>query len=188
MKPDYQMTIENGVLREAVCHIHGLGPSIKSYKPDGNFSIGCNDSFRHHPSDYLIVVSRISVERANVIRASRPEKLLCNGMPIWMDHPAYEYIGQLHFWKSERPNNINKGMIFASNNTPFIACSLAYNLGYRKIVLWGVDFTDHPLLNGETLNKTVVDFYQLQQEFLKNGASMHLGIKGSILDLPLCSF
>jgi hypothetical protein len=166
----------------ACCNIIGLGPSLKSYRPDGNFSIGCNDCFRSVETDYLVCVSRLPTERSVFVQNARPKKLL-SMMPIYKSHPCYEYIGNLHPWKEYRPNNITKGMVFFSNNTPFIACSIAYNLGYREIVLWGVDFTDHPHLNGGALNKTVVDFDQLQKEFEKNNASMYLGCQGSILNL-----
>lgn len=167
-----------------VCHIVGIGPSLKHYKRDGNFSIGCNDCFRYVETDYLVVVSNLDPKRAAVVNASRPKKLL-TFLSRWATHPSHEHIGQLHPWKSHRANMMNQGIVHSSNNTPFICASLAYNMGYREIVLWGVDFTDHPYLRGEALNKTVVDFDQLQKEFVKNGASMFLGSPGSILSFDL---
>lgn len=169
-----------------ICHIHGLGPSIVNYKPDGNFSIGCNDSFRYAQSNLLIVVSHLSQERTRIVDQSRPEKLL-SFMPQWHHHPNYEYIGELHKWRSDRPerNRLDKGKLYHSNNTPFIGCSLAFNLGYRQIVLWGVDFIDHPNIKDGALITAFEDFNSLQAAFQKNGASLYLGSEGSVLDLPL---
>lgn len=169
-----------------ICHILGLGPSIVNYKPDGNFSIGCNDSFRYASSNLLIVVSHLSQERTRIVETSRPEKLL-SFMPQWSHHPNYEYIGQIHRWRTDRPeiNRLDKGKIYTSNNTPFIACSVAFNLGYKEIVLWGVDFTDHPNIREGALETAKKDFESMQQAFQKNAASLFLGSKGSVLNLPL---
>lgn len=170
----------------SICHVLGCGPSIVNYKPDGNFSIGCNDSFRYAESNYLIVVSlHFSQERHRIIETSRPQKLL-SFLAEWTHHPCYEYIGQLHKWRADRPdrNRLDKAKIYHSNNTPFISCSLAYNLGYREIVLWGVDFIDHPNINGQSLESAKHDFDSMQEAFKKNGASLYLGCEGSTLNLP----
>lgn len=169
-----------------ICHILALGPSIKHYKPDGNFSIGCNDSFKHHPSNYLICVSRLSPERDRIVMDSKPEKLLAF-KPPYISHPAYEYIGQVHRWRPDMGQRLDKGYTYYSNNTPFIACSVAFNLGYRTLVLWGVDFTDHPNINGESLQKTVQDFVTMSEAMRKAGATIYLGAEGSVLPFPIFS-
>lgn len=163
-------------------HIVALGPSVKNFKPDGNLTIGCNDCFKYVPTDYLIVVSILDYERQRIVMNSRPKKLL-SFMPVWVSHPNYEFIGQMHPWRQDRPNRLDKRILYHSNNTPFIQCSLAFNLGYKKIVLWGVDFMDHPILKDEALERTWIDFSQLQSGFLENNASMYLGSSGSVLDL-----
>lgn len=165
------------------CHILGLGPSIKHFKPDGNLTIGCNDIFRICPVDFLIVVSVLPADRNDIVWRSRPKKLL-SFLPAWASHPAYEYMGILHPWRQDRKNPMNKGMIYHSNNTPFIQASYAFNMGYKNIVLWGVDLMDHPLLRDQALEKTWTDFKQLQAAFLENDCSMYLGSSGSVLSLP----
>ena len=167
-----------------ICHCLALGPSIKNFKPDGNFTIGCNDVARYHLPDVLMVVSSLPPERAEIVRASRPKKLLSH-MPFWVSHPSYEYIGSnMHPWRQNDKNRLDKGIIYTSNNTPFMCCSWAFNQNYREIVLWGVDLMDHPLLRDSALERTWTDFSQLQEAFLKNNASMYLGSPGSVLDLP----
>lgn len=167
------------------CHILGLGPSIHDYKPDGNFSIGCNDSFRYHPSNYLICVSRLSPERTRVVMDSRPEKLLAYTGPF-VNHPAYQYIAHsLPTWRMDRENRLDQGIIWSSNNTPFIACVVAHNLGYKEIVMWGVDFIEHPLIKDGALEVAKSHFLQLYVALSKIGTSLYLGNAKSCLSLPL---
>lgn len=169
--------------KSETCHVIGMGESLKNFKPDGNLTIGCNDCFRKVPTDLLIVVSFLPPDRAQIVTNSRPEKLL-SFMPEWTKHPCYQYIGLMTPWNQTRKNVMHKKVLYHSNNTPFIACSLAFNMGFKKIVLWGVDFMDHPILKDEALERTWVDFSQMQGAFKENGASMYLGSSGSVLDLP----
>lgn len=166
-----------------IAHVLALGPSIKSFKPDGNFTIGCNDIAKHFTPDVLMVVSTLSHDRAEIVRVSEPKKLLSH-MPYWVSHPSYEYIGSdMMPWRNDRPNRMDKKIMWTSNNTPFMCAVWAFNQGYDEIVLWGVDLLDHPLLKDSALEKTWTDFSQLQEAMKENKASMYLGSPGSVLDL-----
>lgn len=165
------------------CHVLALGPSIHDFRPDGNTTIGCNDIYRHFETDYLFVVSSLPPARANFVENARPKKLF-SSMPRWSNHSCYEYIAhKMTPWRENRPNVLGE-WIYYSNNTPFIQASWAFNQGFKEIVLWGCDFTDHPLLREEALLKTYFDFQQLQKAMVEKGASMYLGNPGSILSLP----
>lgn len=169
-----------------IAHVLALGPSIKDFKPDGNPTIGCNDIFRYHETDYLFVVSYLPPPRANFVENARPKKLF-SSMPRWANHPCYEYIAhKMTPWKENRQNKLGE-WIYYSNNTPFIQASWAFNQGFKEIVLWGCDFTDHPLLKDEAITKTYFDFQGLQKAMQEKGCSMFLGSAGSVLDLPLYS-
>jgi hypothetical protein len=37
-----------------------------------------------------------------------------------------------------------KGTVYHSKTSPFVAMSIAFNMGAKDIILWGVDFIDHP--------------------------------------------
>src|SRR6187402_127261 len=109
-----------------ICHVLALGPSIKQFKPDGNFTIGVNDVSKHHDPDVLMVISTLPVERADYVRVSQCKKLLSH-MPVWSSHPAYEYIGgNMSPWFQDRHNILDGKTIYYSNNTPFMCCSWAY--------------------------------------------------------------
>lgn len=163
-----------------ICHVLGLAPSVREFKPDGNTTTGCNDIFRHFEVDYLFVVSSLPYERAKFVENARPKKLF-SSMPRWSHHPAYDYIAdKMTPWRDNRKNELGQ-WIYYSNNTPFIQASWAFNQGYKEIVLWGCDFTDHPLIIDEQVTRTYFDFQGLQKAMKEKGASMFLGNSGSIL-------
>lgn len=171
------------------CHIIGCGPTAKHWNREG-FSIGVNDCFRFHPTDYLIVVNVFKdYQRTKIIQESRPKHLF-SYLSFWASHPCYKYIGDFNPWKGK----LHKGMLYYSNNSTFMAASMAFNMGYTDIVLWGVDFTNHPVINHEkrvndngptTLQKTLDDWHSFATECLKQKCYISLGFKGSLLNLPL---
>jgi hypothetical protein len=166
-----------------IAHVLGLAESVRDFKPDGNVTIGCNDIYRYFETDYLFVVSALSPARANFVENARPKKLFST-MSRWSAHPCYEYIAhKMTPWKENRPNTLGE-WIYYSNNTPFIQASWAFNQGFKEIVLWGCDFTDHPLLKDDAIIKTYFDFQGLKKAMKEKGVSMYLGSPGSVLDLP----
>jgi hypothetical protein len=171
------------------CHIIGLGPTAKHWNREG-FSIGVNDCFRNHPTDLLVVVNTFKdYNRTKIVQDSRPKALL-SYLAFWASHPCYKFIGHFNPWKGK----LRRGELYYSNNSPFMAASYAFNLGYDDIVLWGVDFTDHPVINDRnrvndngptTLQKTLNDWESFTEELSKQNCRVYLGIKGSLLNLPL---
>lgn len=171
------------------CNIIGLGPTSKYWNREG-FSIGVNDCFRIHPTDYLIVVNTFKDEsRAKIIQDSRP-KYLFSYLSFWASHPCYKYIGDFNAWMGK----LRRGNLYYSNNSTFMAASMAFNMGFKEIVLWGVDFVGHQGINNEkrvrddgptTLEKALNDFQEFAQEAEKQNCRLYLGHTGSLLNLPL---
>lgn len=77
----------------------------------------------------------------------------------------------MNMWKGD----LQKGKLYKSKTSPFIAVTMAYSLGYDKIVLWGVDFINHRIVKGSKLKSEVANFESLQKALVKNEASMYLG-------------
>lgn len=155
-----------------ICHIVACGESGKYWNGKG-FSIGVNDCFKFgYQTDILIVVNSFDKypDRKKIIQSSIPrEKLYALG--TWSGHPKYEHIRYMNAWKGK----LDKGKLYKSKTSPFIAVTMAFGLGYDKIVLWGVDFISHPVVKGQRLNEEVRNFESLQSALLKQGASMYLG-------------
>lgn len=82
---------------------------------------------------------------------------------------------------------VRRNFLYSSNNSPFIACSMAFNLGFKNIVLWGVDFHGHPEIRGDVLSRTLKDFETFDNEIQKEGAKIYLGIIGSLLPFSVFS-
>lgn len=170
-------------------HIIGCGPTAKYWNRQG-FSIGVNDCWRFHQTDYLIVVNTFKdYSRTKVIQDSRP-KILFSNMVFWASHPCYKWIGDYNPWKGR----LRKGTLYYSNNSTFLAASMAINMGYNDIVLWGVDFVNHAGINHAnrvnddgptTLDKALDDWDSLASEAAKQKINISLGDKGSLLNLPL---
>ena len=77
-----------------------------------------------------------------------------------------------------------------SHTSPFPAMSLAYLLGYKEIVLWGVDFVTHKAWNPqkpEQLNTQLSEYKELVRALDELGVKVWLGHTGSMLGefLPL---
>jgi len=73
-----------------------------------------------------------------------------------------------------------------SRTSPFCAISIAYNLGYDEIVLWGVDFKTHKIWHsGNTGFVNELRNYNQLIEQLKNRGIMVYSSEPSILKLPV---
>lgn len=78
-----------------------------------------------------------------------------------------------------------KNFIYTSNNSPFIACSMAFNIGFKKMVLWGVDFVGHQEIQGDRFIRAKNDFVSFDKEIQGEGAKIYLGIQGSLLPFDI---
>jgi len=162
-------------------HIIGCGPAGSTWNGEG-FSIGVNDCWKYgRPTNHLVVLNSFESQpkRKAIIDRSIPD-VFWGHLGKWESRPDFRMI-TMQPWKG----NFVPGKIYYSNNSPFVAVTLAYQLGYRTMVLWGVDFTEHPIIKNDLLKQTLKDFAELQAELIKNGASMYLGSKGSRLNLEL---
>lgn len=134
-----------------IVSVVACGQSAKEWcKTPCDISIGVNDCFKFgHDTDYLICVNapfkfepRVNngwTDRKQTILSSRA-RFLTNLRDEWKKYRSdAEAIHITRFGKQAR-----KGNTYFSKTSPFIAMSYAYNLGATDIILWGVDFVDHP--------------------------------------------
>jgi len=142
-------------------HIIGLGNTAKQFKPDGNTTIGVNDV---KGCDY-----QVCVDRPQVFTLRRYTDI-CNLKPK-------AFFTHLDEWKEQKGfirinlKNINahngrwKDFIPSSNNSPFVACGVAFHLlGANEIKLWGVDFNDHPNIKEELREQAIKDYALLNRK------------------------
>ena len=132
-------------------------------------SIGGNDCFKFgHNVDYLMVIDapkRFTPERQDTILSSTPRHFLSTQKGWLRQFHDPQVIDNLeHSLKydelyctngpeliryrfSRWPGRVHKDRIQYSKTSPFAAISLAYNLGYKEITLYGADFKTHKTWN-----------------------------------------
>lgn len=136
-------------------HIIGLGDTAKGFKPDGNITIGVND---------VVGCGRqVCVDRPSVFSDERLETI--KGLPVetFFTHlDDWDYLPRVTKIKLKNISAHNdrwNEFIPSSNNSPFIACGVAYHFyGATEIRLWGVDFNDHPNIKNEMREQAVRDY------------------------------
>lgn len=155
-----------------ICHIIGCGPSGVHWNGQG-FSIGVNDCLKFgHNVDILLIVNSLNAtpDRKKIVEDTRPRENLF-GISCWNQHPNYVPVPFMNAWNGR----LEKGKIYKSKSSPFIAVTMAAAKGYDKIVLWGVDMTDHPIIKGSKLDREVANFISLRDALIRKGASLYLG-------------
>lgn len=144
------------------------GPSIKTYKPNGNFTVGVNAIFKYHPVDHLLMVDKTTdcePEELQIILASTPKKFLSF-------HPWPMQNIELIKLASPRGcvKQLDSDMYCYSLTSAFVACVHAYKLGAKTIITHGIDFVGHPHLSRpHCVQRLLTDFCKLKTEFDKRG-------------------
>lgn len=163
--------------------IVGCGDSAKNWTPRGH-SIGVNDAWKWgQPTDSLLICNRptqFSPERLDVILSSKPKTFYSHKSNWAYNFPDWKKIPMIPWYGS-----INPGSVYYSNTSPFIAMSLAYTLGAKDIILWGVDFKNHSLFNDDNpipTKKEVGIYMELVERLGEKGVSVWLGAKGTAFD------
>lgn len=142
-------------------HVIGLGETAKDFIPDGNLTIGVNDVYG--------CGRNVCVDRPNVFSPERLETI--KTLPV---ESFYSHLDDWSFmptFKKIELKNINahndrwNEFIPSSNNSPFVACGVAYKYyGAKEIRLWGVDFNDHPNIKDEMRKQAVRDYALLNKK------------------------
>ena len=156
----------------------GLGESLSEYQPNGNITIGVNDIHSRIKTNYVVCVDTFepfTKERLNTILNTK-----CCGfythLPCWKSVENYTEI------KLHRLAEIDSELFRYSNNSPFVACVLAYKLGATRIVLWGVDMnTHHALSKPNSFERAVKDYVKLKSDLLDRGCELVIGSEISAL-------
>jgi len=154
------------------CNIIALGPTGRQW--DGNgYSIGVNDVWRYgKPTDAILCVNVFASEpdRERIVSESRPKYGFYSGnIRHWMKRPDYIRMQMRTFY-----GKYEKGQIYTSKSSPFIAVTLAACLGFDEIILWGVDMIDHKILNGKLLDFELQNWKDLYTGIGKCGIKLYL--------------
>lgn len=181
-------------------YVLGLGPTLNNFTPNGTPTIGVNDINKKlldlnkgHKTDYLVLQDNppnFEYDRYLDIINHPPKSTVFSNHNIFRDlftENPFEHLRLVPFHYSilDTPvTKFNKWEIPSSIDSTFLACVIAARLGYKNIVLFGADFTNHPRLSQQL--GTITGQYELLKEKLKNhGINLYCCSKQSKLSQVL---
>jgi hypothetical protein len=151
--------------RKAV--ILGLGQSVLKYrKMPTDITFGVNDINRYFETDYVVVIdgkARFEKDRLNFIENTK--SVLVSQLPEWIKGVAkFELIKIKPFSVA----NMADCNICYSNNSTFVACTLAFQKGFRKFDIYGVDIEGHKNLDTENNRYKMINDWRKLIEYLRS--------------------
>lgn len=164
-----------------IASIVGCGDSAKEwFKTPCDLSVGVNDCLKHgHQVDWLCIVNvprKFKDQRWETIMASKPKRFICH------DGRWKQWFPEAELTRLQRfRGSVKKGKILHSTTSPFVAINLAYNAGASDIILWGVDFLNHPVVKDKTLETELNEYRKLFEALEDKGVRCWLGSDGSVL-------
>ena len=174
--------------------IVATGNSAKDWQSNG-YSIGVNDCWKWgKPTDGLLICNRPAEfrgERMAIIQKSTPKDFYSHKsnwaeyFPHWKKIRLHVWNGTLHSWpRTDGPS------AYSYNTSPIIAITLAYNLGAKEIIIWGVDFVNHHLFNSDNpeTKREVKAYSQVFEQLKEKGVSVYRGADGTAFDNELMKY
>lgn len=166
----------------SVVTIVACGESAKDWIPRGH-TIAVNDAWKWgKPTESLLICNRpqeFRGERMQTIINSKPKTFYSHKSNWAYAFPNWKKINLVTWYGVAR-----KGQQYSSGSSPFIAISLAWNLGAEDIILWGCDFMNHATFNPENpyRDKEVSTYMELIRALEAEGVKVWLGAKGTAFD------
>ena len=170
-------------------NILALGKSIHEYKYIGGIEIGVNDVNRFIDTEYLLVLDHpesFTEEREKYITSS--SGTLITNIYAW-DSIVNRKIHRINLNNYPvTPSGLcdlstlnDKNMIPYSNNTPFVACIMAYHFGAKEIVIYGADFNRNYKSHEHNTALSIQHFFELAFALKIRGVNLYTGSKNSRL-------
>lgn len=181
------------------CVVMGCGPSVLNLQPflDKCFTIGVNDIGDFCDPDMLVLLDEKQVftdTRYETIINTRP-KMIASQFKCWdkyitAPHNFFQLvIGSRGFNKFDE--DLSRGRIPVATTSTYVATILAYYMGFKRIGMIGVDFTQNHYNNNDGVHKLnrrlqeVIDSYTgLYSKLKENGVEFwNLSVE-SVIPVP----
>ncbi len=166
-------------------NVIGLGESAIKWNGSGD-SIGVNDAYRWgHQLQRLLILNaphEFTAEERDYIRQTKATSTYTcyrEWTKLIPDLVTFDY----SVWQGQLKNNAYQ----TSKTSPFCAVSIAYNLGYDEIVLWGVDFKTHPIWHAKNpaYYTEVKNYQDLAVRLKEKGITVYHCEEKNVLGLPV---
>lgn len=170
-----------------ICSIVACGESAREWhKTPCDLSIGVNDCVKFgREVDYLVCVNAPDkftpkakngfTDRLATIVNSQPKRFLCHNNNWKRLIPKAETIPLKPF-----SGSVLKGRYYKSSTSPFVAITIAYSEGASDIILWGVDFLNHPNIKNKLLSQQISEYKRLFDALESKGVNVWLGNTNSV--------
>lgn len=166
-------------------HVIGKGESKEFFKHDGNITIGVNDVNKWIKTDHIVVVDPMDAykEQHETYRSSKAM--------FWSQNEDNKnYVKNFTLIELARGRGVldefDSDRFVYSITSPFVAVHLAYKLGAKNIVMWGVDFNTHPNFDTDSLrNRALKDFGNLRKKLNERGVNFYVGHEMSMFSYIL---
>lgn len=168
--------------------IVACGPSAKDWnKVPCDLSIGVNDCVKFGAEvDHLVVINAShkfkpntkngNTDRLKIIIESKPKRFFCHDSRWRQYFPKAELLTLKPFL-----GIVRKGRIMQSRTSPFVAITMAYNEGAKDIILWGIDFKNHPDIKGQLMDRELEEYRRLFASLKDHGVNCWVGSEESVL-------
>lgn len=139
-------------------------------------SIGVNDAEKFgRPVGALIVVnSDFELPRLQIIKKTLAPAGFYSQLNYWSSQPNFRYLPPMKRFNGRENLCDDFKYVYSSRTSPFVAISLAALWGHKEIVLYGVDFENHPVVNGDRLSREVDAYKRLCTRLEKRGIIVSL--------------
>jgi hypothetical protein len=165
-------------------NILACGQSCAKFHGHG-LTIAVNDAFKygHHPNILGIWNhrSKFTQDRIETIVKTKPGKFYSDS-DSWEKYFPDMVKVKLRSWDGHLYRTPDR--LAHTDTSPFIAMSLAYNLGATKIVLWGADFQTHKIWTKQNphMPSELRQYRQFVDALRREGVKVYLGTPGSLLE------
>lgn len=168
-------------------HVIGKGESKEFFKYDGNITIGVNDVNKWIKTDHIVVVDPMDAYKEG------HETFRNSNAMFWSQlEDNRNYVKNFTLIELARGRGVldefDSDRFVYSITSPFVAVHLAYKLGAKNIVMWGVDFNTHPNFDTDSLrNRALKDFGNLRKKLNERGVNFYVGHEMSMFSsiLPI---
>jgi len=168
-----------------IVNILGTGPSLKHYTPDENETIGVNNIWEFHQTDYIVCVdkpARFEPKRLAQIKVSKPGLFYTHLLEDWAPFIGTAFKINLAPIRGSVDTLDDYGRICWSNNSTYVAAVMAFHHKADRIILHGVDFTGHKDLSQPAIQKKAIDdFVKLFLALNKRNVELLVGSNDSML-------
>jgi hypothetical protein len=154
--------------------ILGLGPSLKLFHPDYDYSIGVNDIWRFVKTNAVVCLdhrSKFNFDRGSIIDNCKPDKFYSQ-IVNYDTRPDFQLI-KLASYYPDKFCNLDIPEINKSLCSPFVACGIAYKFYQAKeIHVFGVDLIQHPNLDLKMRERIKTHFINLKAALKEKGCQL----------------